>query len=456
MTSATVSDGATSNAGKLPASLKFSWGLGSLGTVSMMYLFNTMALFYMTDFLGMAAGLGGALLLAARGFDFVSDPIVGLLSDRTKTRWGRRRPWMFVGAILCGLSCMALFNLAGHFAGGALMGATVIVILVYFTGYTMFNIPYMAMPAEMTADKLERTSVMAYRVLFVSAAGIASTALAPWLVSRYGGGMAGYGKMALVMGVVVGLPMLWAAIGTGAAPATRHDPAKQNWGSWVRTAIDNKPFLYLVAAKFFQLCSLSSATAAVFFFISKVVGTGPAGVALFGLTLSGGSIISLPIWAALNKRYPKQFLYAFAVSMHAALNLTWFLAGPGEPQSIFILRCVLLGLFSGGLILMGQSLLPDAISHDFARTGLRREGAFAAIYSAAEKIAFAVGPFAIGLFLSAMDYAPSTGATVAQPQSAITAIYICMAALPAALSLISVPLIFKIRFDDPGDGKIQT
>ena len=260
---------------RLSQSLMWGWGVGSLGTVTLLYLFGSLILFYMTNFLGIEAALAGTVLFVTRLYDLVSDPLMGFISDRTTSPWGRRRPWLFLGALLCAVSCALLFS--GSFLVAQDHGTLYIslVILLYFTGYTMYNVPYLAMPAEFTSDAQERSRLMSARVFFVAVAGIVATGLAPLLIQAFGDGAGGYARMSWVMAVMIGAAMLIPVVATRSAPSTSAQRHAINRKEWFRSAWQNTPFKMLMGAKLLQLFGLASGSATLFFFVIQVLWRGP-------------------------------------------------------------------------------------------------------------------------------------------------------------------------------------
>ena len=168
-------------AARLPFALKFGWGIGAVGSVTMMIVVNVMLLFFMVSVLGVSPALAGLILGAVRLADMVVDPLMGVLSDRTRSRWGRRRPWMLGGALGSGIATVALFHVPSFesLIGTALYMAAA--LAAYYLSYSMFYVPYIAMPAEMTDDYDERTSIMSFRTAFSGVAGLIGLGLAPFL-----------------------------------------------------------------------------------------------------------------------------------------------------------------------------------------------------------------------------------------------------------------------------------
>jgi GPH family glycoside/pentoside/hexuronide:cation symporter len=151
----------------------------------------------------------------------------------------------------------------------------------------------------------------------------------------------------------------------------------------------------------------------------------------------------MPVWVWLGTKFSKRTLYIAACLLFACLTSSWLLAVANEPLPFILLRGFLSGTFSGGLLLMGQSLLPDAIDADCKKSGIRREGVYAGAYSFVEKASMAFGPLLIGLILQAFHFQPSLGKAVAQPPEALTGILIGVAIVPAVLYAVSIiPLLY--------------
>jgi GPH family glycoside/pentoside/hexuronide:cation symporter len=154
------------------------------------------------------------------------------------------------------------------------------------------------------------------------------------------------------------------------------------------------------------------------------------------------------LWLWLSRRIGKKrtFLTALAISVPAWLS--WYLAGAGEPLVLVYLRAVIIGASGSGVILMGQSMLPDTMEYDFRRTGLRREGIFAALYTTVEKLSGAIGVALVGALLGWSGYLQSRGADVQQPESALWAIRVIMAWLPTLITLAGILALLAYDLDE--------
>ncbi len=418
---------AHSAASRLPTRLVWGWGIGSLGASALHNGISFLALFYLSTVLGLDPALAGSLILAAKVYDIATDPLMGWLSDRTRSRWGRRRPWLLAGALVSALAFVLLFNPPAARGTGLLLAAVGALVL-YASGYTLFGIPYLAMPAEMTDDYHERSRLMSARTVCLTLGILAGGALAPVLVGAFGGGPDGYARMSWVMAALILATMLACFAGTrgarGTSPAAG-PPAAARW----RSALANRPFTTLIISKFCHLAGAAVSMSSLAFLVTVVLDRPESAMGGFVLASAVGSIVSMPLWLAISRRAGKRAAYLAAVGCYLPVLLSWLLATPGEAVGLFLARGLLTGLATGGLTLAAQAMLPDTIEHDFARTGLRREAMFAAVYSVAEKLASATGPFLLGLVLSTA--------------SGDRGVVLAAVAIPAVASLLSaIALLF--------------
>ncbi len=249
------STAAATPANRLPLSLCLAFGIGTNGTASLIGVTGIYLLFFMTTMLGIEPALAGSLIFVTKIYDLVTDPAMGYLSDRTNTRIGRRRPYLLFGAALSAAAAYLMFNVPQFDSDTRLLVYYTAILLLFATGYTVFSVPYLSMPAEMTADYNERTRLMSFRTLFSSTGLLIGTALAPIIVSsasttstgpaqdatiirpatgvdcvlpptitgQVAGTMQGYAQMGLVIALIVFASMALSFLGTRrAAFSERH------------------------------------------------------------------------------------------------------------------------------------------------------------------------------------------------------------------------------------------
>jgi GPH family glycoside/pentoside/hexuronide:cation symporter len=345
------------------------------------------------------------------------------------------------GGALLAISVFALFwvpPLGSETARTLYVGAA---LLFYASAYTVFNIPYMAMPAEMTTAYHQRTELMSWRVIAVGLAQIIAMFLGVAMVDWFGGGARGHLGMAAVLAPVVMASAVVCFFMTRQAPYTLASTTHAPFMVQARSVLDNRPYLVLIGVKLLTLTSLSAQSVFPYFF-QRILGVSNVYLGTYFAVASVALIASQPAWIWISRRLGKSLCYRIALGLSIPAFLSWLLAGAGDPLWSILARGAAIGFAGGGALLMGQSLLPDTMEYDHLRTGLRREGIFAGFYTTVEKVAGAVGIALVGAILSAAGYVQSRGIDVVQPESALTAIRLVIALLPAGVSLAALLLLF--------------
>ncbi len=434
----------------LPLKICIGWGVGTFGVSVMFNSVNLLLQRFATDYLGIGAAAFGIIYFVSKIYDAITDPVMGSISDKTRSRFGRRRPYLAIGGLLCAIAFIALFNAPSIEENSNALWFLALLMILYSTGYTVFNVPYLAMPVEMTTDYLERARLISFRVYAIGFGSLAGLSFAPALIPLLGGGREGHAALAWIYGTVIFAASLYCFFATKGARATvRVEQTNLSAREKLQLIYTNKPYLILLGVKFFHLASLAVTQAAFIYFVIYVLDKGYGAIALLGLANAMGMLIGNPLWyRAARKLRDKRKLYMLASFLAALILFSWLLATPTEPMAVTFLRKLLHGIATAGSLLFGQSMLPDAIAHDAARSGLRREGVFAGIFTTAEKVAFAFGGALTGIFLGLMGYISSTTGAAEQPASAILAVYLCVSVLPALLLLASVVLLTRYNLTE--------
>ena len=391
----------------LPFKTKFGWGIGTL-TVSLMFQANGLLLLvYLTDYVNMQAATAGLLIGLSKIYDAVTDPVMGRISDRTNTAWGKRRPYILLGTLLCALSFVLLFNLALFSESENIILITLFALILNATGYTIFNVPYLAMPSEITDDYDARTDLMSYRVMAVAAGQLGGSALAPALVVYFGSGMWGHTGMSLSLAfimVLAGFACVWM---TKDAPFAKTVAVKSDEGSFFtqfKTAFNVRPFAILLGIKITQLTGFAVFLGSLPYLFTRIMDLSYNYLGFYFLIQGSVMFISQPLWVKIVSRIGKKNGYYLASLSWGLGALSWMLATSGEGDMAIILRGCFLGFGAGGLLLVGQSMLPDTMQYDKETTGQSREGILAGVYTTVEKLSFAIGPSILGIMLGMVGY----------------------------------------------------
>lgn len=423
------------------------WGIGSLGMSLMFSATGVLMLRYLVDYAGIAAALAGLLIGLAKFYDALVDPLIGAASDRTQSRWGRRRPYLLWGGLLSAVSFVMIFHLDGV-SPSMKVAAALVVLLLNASGYALFNVPYLAMPGEMTDDYHERTRLMSFRVAAVAAGQLFASSVGPLLIIWFGGGAGGHQRAAWLLAAIILAASVACFFGTRDAPAKRVPHAAFGLRAQVRAAFSNQPFMLLLGVKLTYLLGLSIFMAVLPFLFTWVMKVSYQYLSLYFLLQASVMLLSQPAWVAITRRLGKKRAYILG-SLVTSLSLcSWLLAGAAEPAWAIMLRGAIYGFGGGGLMLIGQSMLPDVMEHDARLTGTRREGVLAGVYTTVEKLSFSIGPALVGAVLGATGYVGSASGDATQPAAALRAMYACISVLPTLSILVGCVMLRWYRLDD--------
>lgn len=431
----------------LTRGLKAGYGVGSLGTGIFTTVPGLLLLFYLTDVLAVPPATAGFVILLPKIWDFVIDPIIGSVSDRFDSRMGNRRPFMFAGGLLLPVFFGLMF--APPDLGTT---ATALWVAGFFvlsaTAFSLFQVPYIALPAELTSDPLERTRVIAYRMVALTIGILLGGGLAPMLADLGGGGRAGYRFMGFVIGAVAGAAMLASTFGLRRGRTVPPVESSEPFIDQVRRARRNRPFAFLMGGYFIQNLAVNLMLAAAPFLSLYLLGDEALTAVLF-VALVAPAAVLVPIWARISYRWGKLRSLEVCVAGYAVVAATMVTVSAGRVW-LAIVQVGLLGFFYAGTQLFPFSMLPDAIDVDTrANGGQSRAGSFTGLWTAGETIGAAVGPFIFAAVLALTGFIESGDEVVTQTATALGGIRLGFALLPAVLLLASLPIIHRYRPEVP-------
>lgn len=426
----------------------------SVGTVGVSIMLNTVTSFYpafMSTVLGQSPEIAGYLLMISKLADAVIDVAVGSMSDRARTRWGRRKPFLLAGGVLSAASFLMLFA-PPVMSQSALVAWMIAALLLYSTAYSLFNVPYMALPSELTDGFHERTRLISFRTVFVSIGQVLALAGTAALVQSGGAGRSGYAMMGLVMALIIGGAMTATALAIpirhapeGSKRQQTHMPTRAQLVAITR----NRPFMMLLGAKVFQFLSFASVASTMLLFMLNVVGIGYDGQIVLAMTQNLVTALAMPLWVWTGKRIGKRRTYLIGVVLFCVAALSWLPADSSITTIGIVSRGIVSGLGSGALILMSISMLGDTQAYDRFITGEAREGLLSSAIAVVEKVSFALGVAVLGVFLRWLDYVPTTGGVIVeQPASAILALKLGFAVIPAVMFAINGMFLWFYDLDE--------
>lgn len=425
---------------------KGGWATGVVADVFMANVFSYLALpiynlALKVDpvFLGWAMGL-------PRIWEAITDAFMGHLSDNTRTRWGRRRPYVFVGAIASGLM-FALVWMPPAQASVRTIGIFFLVVsMFYYTAYTIFVVPWSAMGLELTTDYHERTSVQVWKTVIQSIGGLFLGGLW-WLSLRLGDtDVEGVRWVGLIFGVVVALagvvPALVCREGA-AAQAQEKIPFVQAFTQTFK----NRAFLCVVGFNMCVLLGIFTVNSLALYINTLYVfdgdKTGVAGINFWGNVVYQAAGLALtPVVEVVARRLGKQVTLAMGLGMVIlGFGLSFWTYTPAMPA----LQLVTLGLLSPGLAclwVLGPSMLADVCDFDELTTGLRREGMYTASYAWTIKAAIALTMIGSGYVLKIAGY--DAALENAQPEGVVQTLRLIYMLVP--MVFVSTALVFVWRY----------
>lgn len=418
-----------------------------------MNIITILAFRFLTDNLAISAGAAGFLFALVKIYDGIIDPAIGAWSDRARSPWGRRLPFIFGGGILMPLSIVAIFG-APDF--GSVIITQIIVtlaLMLHATAYTALTIPGFAMAIEVSDDFNERTSMMSFRIFGNSLGMLAGTALPAILLGIWGASRTGHLKMALVIGSLILIGSMLSVWLLRHAPRT--DPAQEkvpksryNIKDQLVLVWKNAPFRVLAITHIFVLFAVSVSGATSAYFSKYVLGFPDSWLGYFYVALAIGSIFSLPVWVYLSRILSKKVAYMMAMALYGSIHLAWLSASEAESSILLITRALVSGVSVGGVILCAYSMMTDAVRYDYITSGLRREGAFAGFTTLLDKLSAALAVALMGGLLGWMGYVSSYSAAAVQPASALLAIKLCVAVVPAISMVIAIVAVWSYSLDE--------
>jgi glycoside/pentoside/hexuronide:cation symporter, GPH family len=425
----------SSEGGELPRSVRVGYGMGSVATGAFGTVPGLLLLPYLTDTLGVAAAAAGVIVFLPKAWDVLLNPVAGRISDRHESPAGPRRPFLLWAGIALA-ACFALLFAGPDLGSVVVDGAYVVVLfLACATAYAFFQVPFVAMPAEITDSYLERTRLMSWRVALLALAILVSGASAPAIRDAVGG-RDGYRAVGVFVACLILLGTLAAWRGTRRAPVGRVAAAGGSLRDQLRVVGQSRDFRMLLTTFVLQALATGSMLAGVDYLSRHVLGRPGASTVLF-VCFVGPALLLTPAWAAVGERVGKKAGYV-AASVFLATGALLLVLAREVPPAVVFAATGLVGIGYAGAQVFPMAMLADTAAIDAARSGANRAGVFTGVWTAGETLGLALGPGVFALVLAAGGYVSSTTGTVGQPESALTAITLGFSVLPAALTLLSL------------------
>jgi len=418
-----------------------AYGLGDAGTGLAATLLGFYLFPFFTEVAGLSAGWAGVLLMVIKVWDGLSDPVIGWLSDRTRTPWGSRLPWIAGAAIPLGFFFAATWWVPPGNAHQRLAYYSVMAVLL-MTTYTAVNLPYAALPSELSKSTGVRTYLNAARFTGSLIAGFLGLLLAFHLVRH---GAVGYGQMGMLAGATIALSGLGCAFGlrpfvqnTAINPPSHRGTVLAQ----LKRIAANGRFRMVLGLYLLLWCALQLMQTVSLIFLRVVLHLGDNWALALPMVFQCSAVLGLWLWGQVAQRWGRVTALKWGVtlwglSLVLALLLPPF---PGQMGSavqwlflhLLVLTIMLLGLGGSTAYLIPWSLLPDAIDSDPDHPA----GFYTAWMVLVQKLGIGFGVFVLGVLLQLSGYLASQG--VDQPDQALVTIRLCISVIPGTLIALGI------------------
>lgn len=425
--SATHQIAADSPAGRLNLGQRLGYGVADFGFNLYYASLSAFLLYYYTDVLGIAPAIAGLIFALALFWDAVTDPIMGLIADRTRTSWGRYRPYIVFGAIPLALSFVAMFALP-ILAPGAVILAAAATHVVFRTAYTVVSVPFTALSAAMTRDSGERGVLAGARMIFASLAGLAVALATLSGAELFGRGdeRVGFVWVSVCYATLATIILFITAASTREQDA-QEPPAAFSLRTTLAALARNRAALIVVAATVIAVSGSTMFMKALVYYV-KYAAAVEIEIGSAIAIMSAATFLALPVWMALSARLEKRTIWLLGMAFSIATLVSMYLAPPQELAALS-LYLIVIGVGSSAVFVTFWSMLPDTVEYGEWRTGQRDSGLIFGVMQLAVKASSAVGVGGIGLLLGWIGYR----ANVQQTPETIAALGQLTFLAPAAL-----------------------
>ena len=428
MDSSIAPNNATAAADRVPFKQKLAYGLGGPVDILAIWVFVSIAYSVFNMELQMSPTRVAVILMVLRAWDGIADPVMGWISDNTRSRWGRRRPYIFIGAILAAITYPLIWWFPMDLSHDQLMIRVIGFGILFYTCFTIWVVPFQSLLMEMTPDYDERTRVTSIRGIFQSLAGLfngvcwwlslrpvfSMTNEAGELVPSAINGMRyislGVALTILILGILPALFVKERYYTSGLVKSQK----RVSLFKGLKTTLSCRPFLVLCVFTVLFLFGQS-----IYDNYGRFVGTyyvlggdweKSALITIWGTCVYVFfNIIMIPVFARISVRIGKNKCLSIASFFFLfSAVLTWYMYIPGRPY-LMLVNSAFLGISFAGLWTMLPTMQTDVVDYDELKTGSRREGSFASVYSWVLKFSFCTGYLLSGPFLEMTGFDAALG-----------------------------------------------
>ncbi len=423
---------------RLPRRTKLFYGAGDIGFSLTTTIIGAFFAIFLTDVVGISPGAAGTAIFVGSTWDYVNDPIMGYISDRTRTRWGRRRPYLLFGPLPFALAFILMWWRPPFEQELLLAVYYAVAYLLFDAAATLLYMPYFALTPELTSDYDERTSLTSYRMFF-SILGSLLAFTVPWFIidSFHPQNAPRVLLMGAIFAVASALPLLLVFFGTQEREEFMHRERPELRQS-LRLVLRNKPFLFGLGIFLTTWISIVILQDSLAYFIKHVVDR-EAESELIMATVFVTAILVLPLWNWISQRSSKRWAYIGGIAFWAVVQIVLVTVTAQTSLAVILFLCFLAGIGVAAAHVLPWAIIPDAIEWGELQTGQRNEGMTYSLVTLLRKAATSI---AIPATLWLLHLTGYDGLAEQQPVSAILGLRLVIGPIPALLLCLGIAFAF--------------
>jgi GPH family glycoside/pentoside/hexuronide:cation symporter len=436
--------------GRLSVFTKLAYGAGDFG-----FSFSDTALavlfaIFLVDVVGLAPRLAALAVFIGRSWDYINDPIIGYLADRTRTRWGRRRPYLLFGFLPFGLAFALMWWRPPLENPLALTAYYAVAYFIYDTILTVVSMPYLALTPELTQDYDERTSLTSYRMAFSLFGGLVAFTVPLMIIGPMRPENADrVFQMGLIFAVASALPLLITFFGTREKEEYEHQK-QPGLRESLKAARNNRPFIFAAVMFLFTWTAIEIIQNMLLFFLKYRMGLEAESDIVAGAVFITALIV-LPFWVWASRKTDKRKAYIYGMIFLSAVMLTLVFIDPSLGFSAVLGLAALAGVGISAVHVLTWAIIPDAVEVDELQSGARHEGMFYALVTLFKKVAASIS---LPLTLLVLDWSGFVSNAPQQTDTAVWAIRILIGPVPSILLLAGIA--FAIYYPLSRDSHTET
>lgn len=426
------------------------YAIPAAGVTWTQMLFTNYIFKYSVDVLGIASATIGWILLVTRLWDAVSDPMVGYLSDRTRSPAGRRRPWLFGSVVPVALTGYMMWNPPRSLDADELFWWMFVSVALWETAMTTLYVPYVALGSEITMGHHDRTRIAGYRHIF---GGIGQVCVlgSVYLITHAGS----ISEQRDVAGWLIAVgAAISALLIVGGVWGVRERPEHLDRGARhpmraLRDVLRNRHLMQLSLVYFFEISSVAAVSLLAPFVCQYVMGDAGLIVWLLGF-YSFASFIATPPMVILSRKIGKKSLWITTMAVQIIGFAATLLAGPGD--EVYLTGCLVgVGLGSAGGFVLGMSILADTVDYGELQSGERKEALHYAAINIARKVSFASVSAIVGIAMQWIGYVPNAD----QSPGTLRGLSALFAGIPSLALLVAITLLTRFRLDEAEHARVR-